>query len=165
LAIGAVNYFGIEGGNRLQATLTVIKVTALASLPIVALILHPVTPVLTPIVPPIAAPARAFGVVMIAVMWAYEGWYFLPFCAGEVIDAKRTVPRALILGIVSLIAIYLSVNIAYMLALPLPEISGTQRIAEKATVALVGPVGARLVAATVVISTLGCNAATIHVEY
>src|ERR1700736_5270680 len=44
LALGAVNYFGIRNGNRLQATLTVLKVAALAALPIVALALHPVTP-------------------------------------------------------------------------------------------------------------------------
>ena len=44
-----------------------------------------------PVVPPIANPAAAFGVAMIAVMWAYEGWYYLPFCAGEIKDARRTV--------------------------------------------------------------------------
>jgi APA family basic amino acid/polyamine antiporter len=158
-ALGAVNYIGIESGNRLQAVLTVIKIAALATLPIVALALHPARPSVTPVVPDVASPARAFGVVMIAVMWAYEGWYYLPFCAGEVTDAQRTVPRALVLGVLSLIAIYLLVNIAYMLALPLNEISGTERIAEKAVSALVGTAGARLVAATVVVSTLGCNAA------
>jgi basic amino acid/polyamine antiporter, APA family len=161
LALGAVNYFGIEGGNRLQATLTVIKIAALATLPIIALAIHPVTPTFAPVNLSAASPARAFGTVMIAVMWAYEGWYFLPFCAGEVVDARRTVPRALVIGILSLIAIYLSVNVAYMFALPLSEISGAERIAEKATVALVGSGGARLVAATVVVSTLGCNAATV----
>ena len=162
LGLGAVNYVGIETGNRLQATLTVLKVAALAALPIVALALHPATLTLTPVVPPLAArPLASFGVVMIAVMWAYEGWYYLPFCAGEIADARRTVPIALVLGISSLIVIYVTVNIAYMLALPLPEISGVQRIAEKALTALIGAGGARLVAATVVISTLGCNAAVV----
>jgi APA family basic amino acid/polyamine antiporter len=161
LALGAVNYVGIQSGNRLQATLTVIKIAALAAIPILALALHPVTPALTPVVPPIARPAAAFGVVMIAVMWAYEGWYYVPFCAGEIAEPRRTVPRALVLGIVSLIAIYLSVNVAYMLALPLSEIRGVERIAEKAVIALVGPTGAQLVAATVVVSTLGCNAAAV----
>ena len=83
LALGAVNYIGVKSGNRLQATLTVLKIAALVALPVVALALHPVTPTFTPVVPPIANPAAAFGVVMIAVMWAYEGWYYLPFCAGE----------------------------------------------------------------------------------
>ena len=161
LALGGVNYFGVRSGNRLQAVLTVVKVAALAALPIVAIALHPVAPSFTPVVPPIARPAAAFGVVMIAVMWAYEGWYYLPFCAGEIADARRAVPRALVLGILSLIAIYVTVNIAYMLALPLDEIRGVERIAEKAVTALLGPSGAALVAATVVVSTLGCNAAAV----
>src|SRR5262249_46220674 len=49
----------------------------------------------------------------------------------------------------------------YMLALPLAEIRGVERIAEKAVSALVGPAGAQLVAATVIISTLACNAAAV----
>ena len=161
LAIGAVNYVGVRSGNRLQATLTVVKIAALAALPIVAVALHRTTPVLTPLVPPIERPVAAFGVVMIAVMWAYEGWYHLPFAAGEIQDARRTVPIALLAGIATLVTIYLSVNVAYMLALPLDEIRGTERIAEKAVTALIGANGARLVAATVVVSTLGCNAAAI----
>jgi basic amino acid/polyamine antiporter, APA family len=161
LALGAVNYVGIESGNRLQATLTVVKIAALAAIPVLAIALHPTIPALTPIVPPIARPAAAFGLVMIAVMWAYEGWYYVPFCAGEIAEPQRTVPLALVFGIVSLIAIYLSVNLAYMLALPLPEIRGVERIAEKAVIALVGPIGARFVAATVVVSTLACNAAAV----
>jgi APA family basic amino acid/polyamine antiporter len=161
LALGAVNYVGIKSGNRLQATLTVLKIVALAALPIVALALHPVTPSFTPIVPPIASPATAFGVVMIAVMWAYEGWYYLPFCAGEIQNPRRTVPMALMMGIGALVLIYLSVNVSYMLALPLSEIQGVERIAEKAVTALIGAGGARIVAATVVVSTLGCNAAAV----
>jgi APA family basic amino acid/polyamine antiporter len=161
LGLGAVNYFGIKSGNRLQATLTVLKIAALVALPVVALALHPVTPSFTPVVPPIANPAAAFGVVMIAVMWAYEGWYYLPFCAGEIENPRRSVPLALVIGIVALVVIYLSVNIAYMLALPLDEIQGVERIAEKAVTALIGAGGARIVAATVVVSTLGCNAAAV----
>ena len=161
LALGAVNYVGVKNGNRLQATLTVLKVTALAALPIVALARQQVTPSFTPLVPPIAHPAAAFGVVMIAVMWAYEGWYYLPFSAGEIKDPRRTVPIALVIGIVALVVIYLAANLAYMLALPLSEIQGVERIAEKAVTALVGASGARIVAATVVVSTLGCNAAAV----
>src|SRR5207237_3044062 len=63
--------------------------------------------------------------------------------------------------IASLITIYLAVNLSYMLALPLSEIRGVERIAEKALTALVGSIGGRLVAATVIVSTLGCNAAAV----
>lgn len=157
--VGAVNYVGIRSGNRLQATLTVVKIAALAAVPVVAVALQPATPSLAPAIPPITHPAAAFGIVMIAVMWAYEGWYYLPFCAGEIEDAERTVPLALVSGISALVAIYLAVNLAFMFALPLADRRGVDRIAEKAMTALVGAPGARFVAATVIVSTLGCNAA------
>ena len=96
---------------------------------------------------------------MIAVMWTYEGWYYVAFAAGEIKDAARTVPRALIYGTLALTAIYVGVNLAYVLSLTLEEMSGVTRIAEKAVTALVGPVGAALVAASVVVSTFGCNVA------
>ncbi len=160
LVIGAVNYLGVETGNRLQATLTVIKIAAIALLPVIAIARHPATLSLRAVAP-IAHTATAFGVVMIGVMWAYEGWYYLPFCAGEIADARRTVPRALMLGILAIAAIYVSVNVAYMLALPIGQIQGVERIAEKAMTALIGSGGARLVAATVVLSALGCNAAAV----
>jgi len=159
--LGAVNYVGIESGNRLQAVLTVAKVAAIAVLPVVAIVLHPVKISLTPIVPHVAHPAIAFGVVMVAVMWAYEGWYYLPFCAGEVRHPQRTVPRAFVIGILAITAIYVIVNVGYMLALPFAQIRGSERIAEKAMMELVGASGAGIVAATVALSGVACNAASI----
>ena len=97
--------------------------------------------------------------IIIAVMWTYEGWYYVAFAAGEIKDAARNVPRALIYGTLALTVIYLAVNLAYVYALSLEEMSGVVRIAEKAVTALVGPGGAALVAASVVVSTFGCNVA------
>jgi APA family basic amino acid/polyamine antiporter len=159
LAIGWINYVGVSTASRVQGVLTVAKVIGLATIPLLALALHPVTPVLTPLVPPVARPLTAFGVAMIAVMWAYEGWSYLAFSAGEVRDARRVVPRALILGTCSLMAIYVAVNVGYVFALSLPAMSGETRVAEKAMTALVGPAGATFIALVVCISTLGCNVA------
>lgn len=159
VTLGAINYVGVKSGNRVQATITIIKIAAIALLPLLAIMRHRAA--LSWSAAPIAHPASAFGIVMLGVMWAYEGWYYVPFCAGEIEDAPRTLPRALIIGIFGIAAIYLSLNVAYMLALPIGQIQGIDRIAEKAMTALIGSAGARLVAATVVISTLGCNAAAI----
>jgi APA family basic amino acid/polyamine antiporter len=98
---------------------------------------------------------------MIAVLWTYEAWYFITYAAGEIRDPKRNIPRALGIGVLSLTAIYLTVNLSYFFALPLAEIRGVTRIAEAAAVALVGPHGAGFVAGTVVLSTFGCNAAAV----
>jgi APA family basic amino acid/polyamine antiporter len=159
VVITAINYVGVKSGNLTNTVLTATKVGALLAVPLLALIYARTDPVFTPVVPPIERPLAAFGVAMIAVMWTYEGWYYVAFAAGEIKDAARIVPRALVIGTVSLTAIYAIVNLAYMWSLTVEEMSGVTRIAERAVSALVGPAGAGLVAATVVISTFGCNVA------
>lgn len=160
VVITSINYAGIEQGNIANAVLTVAKVGGLVAIPLLAIAFAQVEPSWTPVVPAGALrPLASFGVIMIAVMWTYEGWYYVAFAAGEITDPGRTVPRALIMGTVALTAVYVAVNIAYVLSLPVEAISGVTRIAEKAVMALVGPIGATLVAASVVISTFGCNVA------
>jgi APA family basic amino acid/polyamine antiporter len=160
LVITAANYVGIRSGNRMNAVLTTMKVAALVAVPVLALVYLRVDPAFTPVVPPDAArPLASFGIAMIAVMWTYEGWYYVAFAAGEIKNAARNVPRALIFGTMALTAIYVTVNVAYVFSLTLEEMSGVVRIAEKMVTTLIGPVGAGLVAGTVVISTFGCNVA------
>jgi APA family basic amino acid/polyamine antiporter len=160
VVITAINYVGVRSGNLTNSVVTAAKIGGLVAIPILALVYHRVDPVLVPIVPPSSArPLASFGVIMIAVMWTYEGWYYVAFAAGEIRNAARTVPRALIMGTLALTAIYVSVNLAYVFSLTIEEMSGVTRIAEKAVTTLVGPVGAALVAGSVVVSTFGCNVA------
>lgn len=160
--ITAINYVGVQSGNLVNVVLTVVKVGLLVLLPLLALVYLRVDPAFTPVVPPSAArPLASFGVIMIAVMWTYEGWYYVAFAAGEIKDAARNVPRSLIFGTLALTAIYVAVNLAYVYTLSVEEMSGVTRIAEKAVTVLLGPRGAALVAASVVISTFGCNVAAV----
>jgi basic amino acid/polyamine antiporter, APA family len=160
--ITAINYVGVNSGNAVNGILTVAKMGALVVLPILALVYLRAEPVFTPVVPPDAArPLVSFGVIMIAVMWTYEGWYYVAFAAGEIKDAARNVPRSLIYGTLALTAIYVAVNLGYFYTLSLAEMTGVTRIAEKAATVLVGPIGAALVAGSVVVSTFGCNVAAI----
>jgi len=160
--IAAINYVGVNSGNVLNAVLTVAKIGLLVLLPLLALASLRIDPVYVPVVPPdTARPLASFGIIMIAVMWTYEGWYYVAFAAGEIKDAARNVPRSLIFGTVALTLIYLAVNLAYVYTLSVEEMSGVTRIAEKAATVLIGPAGAALVAASVVISTFGCNVAAV----
>jgi APA family basic amino acid/polyamine antiporter len=162
VVLGAINYVGVRLGNMVNAVLTAAKVGGLAALPLMAIAYARVEPSFLPIVPPdLARPAASFGVAMIAVLWTYEAWYFVTYASGEIKDPERNVPRALLGGILLLTAIYVTVNIAYLFALSVDEMKGVTRIAERAATALVGPGGATFVAATVVLSTFGCNAAAI----
>jgi basic amino acid/polyamine antiporter, APA family len=160
--LGAVNYVGVRAGSGTNAVLTTTKIAGLALLPAAALLAARVHPAWTPIVPRgVASPAAAFGVAMIAVLWANDGYYFLTYAAGEVRDPTRNLPRALTIGLLGVIAIYLTVNLAYFVALPMQDLAGVSRVAERAATAMIGPSGATIVALTVVVSTFGCNAAAI----
>ena len=160
--LGAVNYVGVRAGNMVNVVLTVAKVAGLAALLLMAIASPRVQPELDlAAVAGLARPYAAFGVAMIAVFWAYEGWYFVTFAAGEIRDPSRTLPRALVLGILTLITIYVSVNVSYFYALPIDQVRGTTRIGERAATALVGRWGATFVSLTVVVSTLGANAAAL----
>lgn len=161
--LGAVNYVGVRSGSGTNAVLTMAKIAGLAMLPIFLLVSgRGAAPAFTPVVPPsVPSPLVAFGVAMIAVLWANDGFYFLTYAAGEVRDPARTLPRALTFGLLSVLAIYLVVNLTYLFALPMDQLAGATRVAERAATALVGSGGATLVALTVVVSTFGCNAAAI----
>lgn len=158
--LGVVNYVGVRTGNMVNVVLTLAKVAGLAAIPVMALLAANVTPAYTPVVPDgIVRPAASFGVAMIAVLWTYEAWYYVTYAAGEIKDPQRNVPRALVIGILLLMAIYLIVNVAYLHAMSIDEMAGVTRIAEKAATILIGPGGAAFIAGVVVISTFGCNAA------
>ncbi len=162
VVLGGVNYLGVRSGAGANAVLTTLKMAGLVLLPVFALVAAKAAPAWTPVVPAtIASPWVAFGIAMIAVLWANDGFYFLTYSAGEVRDPARNLPRALAFGLLAVMAIYLTVNVAYFFALPIDQLAGTSRVAERAAAALVGPSGATIVALTVVCSTFGCNAAAI----
>jgi len=160
--LGIINYVGVRSGNLTNAVLTAAKVAGLAVLPVLAWLYGTAHPSFLPVAPAgLARPAAAFGVAMIAVFWAYDAWYFLTFAAGELQDPQRTLPRALITGILVIATVYISVNLAYLFAVPIDEMRGVVRIGEFAASRMAGPAGGTFIAATVVVSTFGCNAAAI----
>lgn len=95
-----------------------------------------------------------FGVALIAVMWAYDGWADLTFMAGEVRDPGRTLPRALLSGTLGIAAVYLVVNLAYLYVLPVDEMASSRLVAATAA-EKVFTAGAAIVAAMVMVSAFG----------
>ena len=86
-----------------------------------------------------AALISALGVGLIAVFWAYDGWVYITWVAGEVKDPKRNVPRAMVLGVIAVGVIYIAMNLTYMYALPLREIAAHETIAHAAAAVLFSP--------------------------
>jgi APA family basic amino acid/polyamine antiporter len=159
--LGAVNYIGVNFGNMFQAILTAIKVALLAAVPALAFVFRPVDPQFLPVVSHVPDAPAAFGLAMIAVMWAYSGWDYLCFASGEIKDPAHTIPRALILGTLALTALYVLINLGYIFSLKMEDMQGVVRIGERAVAAMIGAGGTALVVAGVMISTFGCNASGI----
>jgi APA family basic amino acid/polyamine antiporter len=96
-----------------------------------------------------------FGVALVAVLFSYDGWASFTSLAGEVRDPERTLPRVLVGGLVTVIAVYLIVNLAYLHALTIPQIAVSPMVASDALQQTVGRAGSSLVAALVLLSTFG----------
>ena len=88
-------------------------------------------------------------------LWAYDGWADLTFVSGEVKDPRRNVPRALIIGTVAVIGIYLLANVAYLSVMPVDEIRTSKLVAADVALRLVGAGGVTFVSLTVMLSTFG----------
>jgi len=81
----------------------------------------------------------ALGVGLIAVFFAYDGWVYITWVAGEVKEPRRNVPLAMVLGVVAVGVIYVAMNLTYMYALPMKEIAAHETIAHAAAAALFSP--------------------------
>ena len=92
------------------------------------------------------------GFAMIGVLWAYEGWQYVTFSAGETINAQRNFPRALLIGSAALIGIYLLANLAYLAALGPVKAAQTDSVAAAAVTAVAGSSASKLVVAAILIS-------------
>lgn len=99
--------------------------------------------------------AGLFGLALVSVLWAYDGWADVSFVSGEVRNPQRNLPLALILGTASVVAIYLLVNGAYLYLLPIGEVARSRLVAADAAQLLFGRLGVGMVAIVVMISTFG----------
>src|SRR6266851_71506 len=101
----------------------------------------------------------AFGVGLIAVFFAYDGWVYITWVAGEVKDPRRNVPLAMVLGVLAVGAIYLAMNMTYVYALPLNEVAKYETIAHAAAARLFSPGAAVWLSAMIAISCFSAAAA------
>ncbi|MEK6287239.1 MAG: amino acid permease [Acidobacteriota bacterium] len=93
-----------------------------------------------------------FGLAMIGVLWAYEGWQYVTFSAGEVVNPQRNYPRALLFGTAALISIYLLANMAYLAALGPAGVAGSTSVAAESLTLVVNPTAAKLIAIAILVS-------------
>jgi APA family basic amino acid/polyamine antiporter len=151
VVLSAINYFGVRPGSFVQTTLTIAKVAAIAGLLVLMLATgswHP---------PDAGGELHAgpFLGALVAALFAFGGWHIVTYSAEETRDAERTVPRALMAGTVLVVVIYLALNAAYRLILPLDQVLASTRIAYDATLASAGAGWASAISLLVIVSSLG----------
>lgn len=103
----------------------------------------------------------AFGLALVSVLFAYEGWSYVTWVAGEMKDGARNVPIALIAGISAVIVIYVLMNAVYVYALPLATISTSQAVVRDAARAMFSPRVGNALAWVVIVSTFGAMSSAI----
>ncbi|MDR6936789.1 MULTISPECIES: amino acid permease [unclassified Luteibacter] len=163
LAVGALvfvtglNLFGIRFGAQVQNVFAILKLTAIAVLVVTGLAFAGAgtTQAMTP------SPEHVAGSLagaLLPVLFAFSGFSYLNNLAGEVRDPQRTLPRALILGMLVVIAAYVLTNYAYLAVLGHDGLATSQAPAADVMSRVFGGAGAKLIAIGIAISTLGfCN--------
>ena len=157
LVISILNGVGVRWGSLVQNITTVAKYFGLLFIIIVAIAIGlPKTGGhFTPAAPSGSFSITPFGLALVSVLWAYDGWADLAFISGEVKDPEKNLPRALIFGTIAVVAIYLLANIAYLGVMTVQEIGQSKLVAADVAFRLIGQPGVVLVAMTVMLSTLG----------
>ena len=153
--VSAINVRSTRGSADVQNWSTAIKVGALLIMSVVLLVLRRSAPAAGAAFWPASFTRpllSGMGLGMIGVLWAYEGWQYVTFSAGEALNPQRTFPRAIVLGTASLVGIYLFANVGYLAALGTEGVAGSDRVAAEAVGAIVGPGAAKLIAAAILVS-------------
>jgi amino acid transporter len=149
-----VNYFGVRVGGDVQIVITIIKVGLIAAIIVIGLGLghgdvHHFQQ---------AAPApggfAGFFAALVAALWAYDGWNNVSMVSSEIQQPQRNLPLALILGTMTVIAIYLLANAAYFYVLSPQEVANSPRVAGEMMRRILGDLGASGVSIAAMISML-----------
>lgn len=151
-----INCLGVRVGSTVQSSLMVLKIITILALIICGFLLagpHPQTS--NPPTPLSLNLLSAIGAAMVPVLFAYGGWQTATFVAGEIREPRRNLPRALVIGVVGVVFLYLLVNMVYVYVLNPDGLAQTTTPASDVMRFALGSTGANLIAAGIAISTLG----------
>ncbi|MEP7000246.1 MAG: amino acid permease [bacterium] len=164
LLLSVVNILGVQPGAATQNVFTILKLSALGALLAAAVIMPAaVMPTLPPPIASIALSAPttlgaillAMSTALVPVLFSYGGWQQTNFVAEEMRDPERTLPRALVLGVLIVVAVYLGANVAYIRALGIEGLAQSTAPAADMMSRIAGEGGRRLIAAGIAASTFG----------
>ena len=150
--LAGINYVGVRPAAITQNIFTVLKLAALATLIGAGIFLAAPTAPYRPLPP---STASSFGAALVPILFTYGGWQQTNFIAEEIIEPEKNLPRALVLGVTIVVAVYLLANVAYLRVLGVDGLARSTAPAADAMVALLGPAGGKVIAAGIAVSTFG----------
>ncbi|MGH7242727.1 MAG: APC family permease [Phycisphaerales bacterium] len=162
-----INVLGVRGSTRFSVVVTTLKYAALLGVIGLGLFMAlfgrvPDGASVGLVASPVEVPLwRGVLAAATLIMWTYDGWSDVGAIAGEVKKPEKTLPRVYIIGTLSVIALYVLVNFIYLWFVPLPEMRTSSTVAMTTMERLAGPAGASLIAALIIISTLGSSHASV----
>jgi APA family basic amino acid/polyamine antiporter len=162
VVVCGINYAGVAPGAITQNIFTVLKLGALGVLIACGLFLarHVIPAAAAPVTAaPVPAGAWgafvAVGAALVPVLFTYGGWQQTNFIAEEIVDAERTLPRALLGGVMVVVAVYLLANVAYLRVLGVSGLAANPAPAAEVMQRLVGPAGKAVISAGIAVSSFG----------
>jgi APA family basic amino acid/polyamine antiporter len=157
LVLSALNYVGLRAGSRVQTALTAAKVVAIVVIALIGLLLGGSAGASAPAQAAAggAGSLREFLLAMVAGLFAYGGWHMVTYTAGETKMPARVIPPALVWGVAIVTSCYVALNLVYLRVLPLEVVRSSTRIAADAADAVVGRGGSAMLAALVMMSSVG----------
>jgi basic amino acid/polyamine antiporter, APA family len=155
LLVSFIQYLGVKPGSAVQVVLTAAKVCAVVLL--CALIFPLGKTAHQDVIASADQPVRlaSFGLAVAAGLFAFGGWHMVSYSAGETRNPKRTIPRALIFGVLIVTACYTLLNAAYLYVMPLGSVATSTRVAADAMEHVLGPLGGKAITVVIIISALG----------
>jgi len=152
LGLAWLNYFGVRLGGKVQSAVTILKIVLILAIVVLAAALGGgKTSNLFSEVEHTGGLTGIFA-ALVAALWAYDGWNNLSMVSGEVRRPERTIPRALIGGVLAVMAVYLATNLAYFSVLPASDVAQSDRVASDAARRFLGDAGGDAVALAAMIS-------------
>src|SRR5215472_5485253 len=162
-----INIIGLKRGSALVNVATWAKFAAMGAFVLLGLTIGKGSWSNYAVSLPLEQPASlshvisGFGVALISVFWAFDGWVYVTWVSGEIKNAQRVLPRTLLLGILLVGTIYICVSVVYLYALPITRVAQETTIAQTAAVALFSSHAAKWLGATIALSCFGAASSAI----
>ena len=157
LLIGVLNTFGSKTSGAIQTVSTVCKL-----IPLVLIIVFGFikgggnNPIVQPLVAEGISPTGVIGQLLVAILFAYDGWINVGAIAGEMKNPGKDLPKAIVGGLSLVMGVYVVINLAYLWVLPASKLAKYASPASAVAEVLFGSIGGKIINVGILVSVFGC---------